>query len=185
MKNSILIISLVFCVQFINANANDSEKEQYFQFGITERTFNNSDLNDVGTMWGLESSYGIEVQNNLTATIFGSFHYVEISSDERLRYQELAVWFDYRPAGFYLGVSPTFTIVTVLTRRENQMGGEVWDTYSKNALGFSGRIGYRVQIKDDIGVYFEAKYSKVKIESDSGDLEIGTAGFSAGLSFRL
>jgi hypothetical protein len=183
MKNLILItfIALIFSVEIKAQDSTSSEKKDKFvKVGFSERSFNNSRIEDVGAMLGLEVSYGLEVQKNLTASLFASSHWKTLSETEDLGYHELAIWFDYHPANFYIGAAPVFVSI-VLDEEIIRNSQSVTETSSKNGIGIEGRIGYSISLFRGVELYIEAKYSKVNIDSDADDKwDIGTAGFSIG-----
>lgn len=185
MKNLVLII-LMALISLIEIKAQDStsdKKEKFFKVAFSERSFNNSKIDDVGAMFGLETSYGLEVQKNLTASLFASSHWKTLSETEDLSYYELAIWFDYHPANFYLGAAPVFVSIS-LDEKIIRNSQTVTETYSKSGIGIEGRIGYSISLFRELKLYLEAKYSKVNIDSDADDKwDIGTAGFSIGFLF--
>lgn len=186
MKKVICLLAIVFCV-VQGTNAQDSNevsssristKEKYVKIGVCERTFNNSNLEYIGVMWGFETQGGVEIQKNLTAELQGSMAWKKISNDEKFHNWELAIIFDYHPADFYLGIGPAFVSIEYDTKVVNNNIAS-WKTYSENAIGFEGRIGYLI----GKNFYAEVKYSMVNIHDGDERIDVGTAGVSIGMKF--
>jgi hypothetical protein len=185
MKKRILILGIIFAFAniLISAQDSDAKKEKYCKIGVSAITFNNSSLKEyVGELIGLEVHGGVEVKKDLTVELNTSYYYTKPRKNEKFRYTELGVLFDYHPADFYVGIGPTLVFLEneyIVT--QNYLSS--WESDSYNAFGISGRIGYFIISNKNFGLYTEFKYSKINVENNGEKTDVGVAGVSLGIKF--
>jgi len=160
----------------------DSKRETYVQLGFAARTFTDSGLkNQYGEFLGLETQVGVEVIKDLTAELSSANHWKKLDSDEKFKYWEVAVIFDYHPANFYLGAGPAFVSFKNEYYDTSIPGFPQWHSYSDYAIGFTGRIGYEIRLAQHLHFYWEIKYTNVTLEDGGEKLEVANFGTSIGL----
>lgn len=159
-----------------------SKRKTYLQLGFAVRTFTDSGLkNQYGEFLGLETQAGVEIIKDLTAELCLANHWKKLDSDEKFKYWEAAVIFDYHPAHFYLGAGPAFVSFTNEYYDTSIPGFPQWHSYSDYAIGFTGRIGYEIRLAQQFHLYWEIKYTNVTLEDGGEKLEVANFGTSIGL----
>ena len=124
---------------------------------------------------------GVEIIKDLTAELCLANHWKKLDSDEKFKYWEAAVIFDYHPAHFYLGAGPAFVSFTNEYYDTSIPGFPQWHSYSDYAIGFTGRIGYEIRLAQQFHLYWEIKYTNVTLEDGGEKLEVANFGTSIGL----
>lgn len=191
MKKLIFIITIL-CMSFqifaqtaSEDSVSSDKRKRYWKISFSDMNFNNSGLNnEVGTMFGLQTAGGIEIQRNLTAELNVSEYWKKINSNKKLNVSSLAVFFDYHPANFYIGAGPVFEYIELREKVQNTSNDYYhWERYSKQALGFGFRLGYTIRLGNFAKLYGELNYSKINVDDDSNNINIGTTGGAIGFLF--
>jgi hypothetical protein len=163
---------------------NQSNKKKYLKVGFSARTFNNSDFrSEIGEFLGVEMQGGIYLTNSITSELIFSTFWKKLNSDEKFRYSEVGVMFDYHPADFYIGIGPQLASLEYKYYDNSISGFPQWESFSDYAVGIGGRIGYTIKISKGFGFYGEFKYSKIVIDDDGDKVDVGTFGVSLGFKF--
>lgn len=159
-----------------------SKRETYVQLGFAARTFTDSGLkNQYGEFLGFETQVGVEIIKDLTAELSWANHWKKLDSDEKFKYWEAAVIFDYHPANFYLGAGPAFVSFKNEYYDTSIPGFPQWHSYSDYAIGFTGRIGFEIRLAQKLHLYWEIKYTNVTLEDGGEKLEVANFGTAIGL----